>query len=55
MTTTRYQATWLGALLAVAALCAAGVACAHESPKPTRCSFMYINGDLVVTCPRGTL
>jgi hypothetical protein len=27
---------------------------AAESPKPARCSFMYINGDLVVTCPKGT-
>lgn len=32
-----------------------GAAFAAESPKPARCSFLYINGDLVVSCPRGTL
>lgn len=37
------------ALVAVLAL-VAGLA--HASEKPQRCSFVYINGDAVISCPK---
>lgn len=36
-------ASWLGY---------AAVASAAEPPKVQRCSFIYINGDAVISCPR---
>ena len=44
----------VSALFAAALLCLCATADA-AAPKSARCSFLYINGDLVISCPRGTL
>ena len=45
-------ATLVALLLLALALLGATTASAAEPPSKPRCSFVYINGDAVISCPR---